>query len=117
MPSAIQFPQLVSPRPLDPTILAWVTNQHIGHIGFNKSCNQAAHVPSSKVTYTVPCSPPRNSRTVGGFGFQNGFHDGLALGIQHGYGDRSARTSTLKKNLTPPALSEMPVIAKQGRRW
>src|SRR5438477_10467746 len=32
--------------------------------GFRRSCNQAADVPSSKVSHRVPCNPRRNSTIV-----------------------------------------------------
>jgi hypothetical protein len=51
--------------------------------GRSRSYNQAAVVPSSKVTDKVPRSPAKELEDGGSFGFQDAFHDQLARVVQH----------------------------------
>ena len=55
--------------------------------GFRRSCNQAADVPSSKVSDRVPCSPWMNSMIVLALVSSRHLHDQLALSIHHGHRD------------------------------
>jgi hypothetical protein len=49
---------------LQQRILSRITDYQPADVEFRRSCNQAAEVPSSKVSDKVPCSPWMNSTIV-----------------------------------------------------